>query len=162
MRFWLTLLLLTAGLFSWVDTSWGGTALFNAFYGQRELVASVFFDRESSEITRIAASELESILPRIRSADCESRLIRIEGFSNRAANNESNFRQTLNRANSVAMYLEQKGVPCLVGVNEFEALHSRNDNIADALRIDIASYPKMWLLDFSGAPIIDFNEVELR
>jgi len=162
MRFWLTMLLLTAGFFSWVDTSWGGTALFNAFHGQRELVASIFFDRESSEITRISASELESILPRIRNADGESRLIRIEGFSGRSANNEINFRQTLNRANSVAMYLEQKGVPCLVGVNEFEDQRSRPDSTVDTLRIDIASYPKMWLLDFSGAPIIDFNEVELR
>jgi hypothetical protein len=162
MRFWVTILLVAAGLFSWVETSWSGTALINAFYGERELVASVFFDQESSEITRITAGELESILPRIRSADCESRLIRIEGFSGRTANSESNFRQTLNRANSVAMYLEQKGVPCLVGVNEFEVLHSWSDNVADALRIDIASYPKMWLLDFSGAPIIDFSEVELR
>lgn len=161
MRFWL-MLLLTAGFSFWVDTSWGGTALFNAFYGQRELVASVFFDRESSEITRIAASELESILPRIRSADCESRLIRIEGFSGRAANNEINFRQTLNRANSVAMYLEQKGVSCLVGVNEFEDQRSRRDSTADNLRIDIASYPKMWLLEVSDAPIIDLHEVELR
>jgi outer membrane protein OmpA-like peptidoglycan-associated protein len=144
-------LFLTAALLLRAAASWGETPLFKAFFEQRELVAAVLFENGSSRLNKMAESELQAMLPRIREADCEARLIRIEGFSGREGAAEDNFRLSLNRANSVALFLEKQGVPCLVGVNGYGDLHAGQNGAVSDLRVEIAAYPKMFIFDFDSA-----------
>ena len=161
MRFRMIRLWLTAALLLCTSASWGETPLFKAFFEQRELVAAVLFETGSSQLTDMAARELGAMLPRIREAGCEARLIRIEGFSSREGSADHNFRMSLNRANSVAQFLEKKGVPCLMGVNGYGDLHAgRSDTVSD-LRVEIAAYPKTFMFDFESARQAARQEVKL-
>jgi outer membrane protein OmpA-like peptidoglycan-associated protein len=99
----------------------------------------------------MAARELGAMLPRIREVGCAARLIRIEGFSGHEGTAEHNFRLSLNRANSVARFLENKGVPCLIGVNGYGDLRTGQNDAASDLRVEIAAYPKMFIFDFESA-----------
>jgi len=161
MRFPLVILLLSIGFVLCGSSSWGETALFKTFFEQRELVASVAFDRGSSKLSKRSAGILEAALPQIRGPSCEARLIRIEGFSGLEGSDEAAFRLSMNRAYSVARFLETKGIPCLVGINGYGNLRTgQNDNVDD-MRVEVASYPKMFLFDFANARYVDMGEVDL-
>ncbi|MCM2263923.1 MAG: OmpA family protein [Desulfuromonadales bacterium] len=162
MRFQLVLLLLSIGFVFYGSNSWGDTAQFNNFFEHRELVASVTFDRGSSKLSKSSAGLLEAALPQIRGPSCEARLIRIEGFSGQEGTDEAAFRLSMNRAYSVASFLETKGIPCLVGINGYGNLRpGQNGNVAD-MRVEIASYPKMYLFDFASARYVDMEEVKFH
>ena len=159
MRFWGTSVLLATSVLFCVSQSRGETSLFKVLSEQREVVATVFFDRGSSHLDRGATAELESTLMRIRQSTCESRLIRIEGFSGQEGSTESAFRLSLNRAHSVAKLLRTKGVPCLVGINGYGDLQASPNAGGKDLRVEIAAYPKLFLFDFDSARQIDSREV---
>lgn len=139
----------------------GDTALFNAYFEQRELVTSIAFDHGSSKLGNLAAKSLETALQQIKGAACDARLIRIEGFSGREGSNEAAFRLSLNRANAVARFLESRGVPCLVGINGYGNLRAGKAAAGDDRRVEIASYPKMFLFDFKNARYVDLVEARL-
>ena len=161
MRFQLVILLLT-GFALCGSPSWGDSVLFNAFFDQRELVASVTFDRGSSKLSNSSAGLLEAALPQIRGPSCQARLIRIEGFSGQEGSDETAFRLSLNRAYSVARFLETKGVPCMVGINGYGNLRAGQKAAGDDMRVEIASYPKMFLFDFENARYVDMSEVKFH
>jgi outer membrane protein OmpA-like peptidoglycan-associated protein len=148
-------LLVTFGILAGASDCLAETALFKSFFEQRELVATIPFDRGSSKLGQPAVSELESALDRIRGAACEARLIRIEGFAGSEGAAEQNFRLSLNRAYSVSRFLEGKGVPCLIGMNGYGDLRAGQDTALNDLRVEIAAYPKMFLFDFEAARYVD-------
>jgi outer membrane protein OmpA-like peptidoglycan-associated protein len=154
-------LLLASALLLCASFSWGETPLFKTFFEQRELVTSVLFEKGSSKLTDMAARELGSMLPRIREAGCEARLIRIEGFSGKEGTAEYNFRLSMNRANSVAQFLEKKGVPCLVGVNGYGDLRVGQNDATSEPRVEIAAYPKMFIFDFDSARQVAIQGVKM-
>lgn len=162
MRFQLVILLMVTGFVLCGSPSWGDASLFKAFFEQRELVASVTFDHGSSKLSNSSAGLLEAALPQIRGPSCAARLIRIEGFSGQEGSDEAAFRLSLNRANSVARFLETKGVPCLVGTNGYGNLRAGQSGAGDDRRVEIASYPKMYLFDFENARYVDMNEVKFH
>ena len=161
MRFWIIRLWLAATLLLCTSTSWGETTLFKAFFEQRELVATVLFEKGSSQLTDITARELGSMVPRIRKVSCPAQVIRIEGFSGLEGSAEHNLLLSLKRANSVAQFLERKGVPCLVGINGYGDLHAGRSKTVSDLRVEIAAYPKSFMFDFDSARQIAHQEVKL-
>ncbi|NJC87520.1 MAG: hypothetical protein FIB02_03155 [Desulfuromonas sp.] len=161
MRFQLVILLLVVGSALWSSVAWGDAALFKAFFEQRELVISVAFERGSSKLSPGSVRRLEAALPQIRGPACMARQIRIEGFSGEEGPDEVAFRLSMNRAYSVARFLETKGIPCLVGINGYGNLRSGQDGGGD-MRVEIASYPKMFLFDFDNARYVDLNEVKFH
>lgn len=162
MRFRLVVLFLVFALWPCSAFSSGNPALFKSFFDQRELVTSVDFDRDSSKLDRQAAGKLEASLAQIRGAACDARLIRIEGFSGFEGSDEAAFRLSMNRAYSVARFLETKGIPCLVGISGFGSLRAGRNGTANDFRVEIASYPKMFLFDFESARYVDAAEDDPR
>lgn len=148
-------LMVTLGILTAATVCQAETALFKSFFEQRELVATIPFDRGSSKLDQPAVNELESALERIRGVACEARLIRIEGFAESEGDAEQNFRLSLNRAYSVSRFLEGKGVPCLIGMNGYGDLRAGKDAALSNLRVEIAAYPKMFLFDFEAARYVD-------
>jgi len=140
---------------------WGSSTLFNAYFEQRELVASVAFAHGSSTLGNAAEKKLEAALTQIRDAACEARLIRIEGFSAREGDDEAAFRLSLRRANSVARFLESRGIPCLVGINGYGRLRAGEGVAEHDRRVEIAAYPKMFLFDFNNSRYVDLAEARL-
>lgn len=135
--------------------------MFNAYFEQRELVASVAFAHGSSKLGHAAEKKLEAALSQIRGAACDARQIRIEGFSTREGTDEAAFRLSLNRANSVARFLESRGVPCLVGINGYGSLRAGTGTGERDQRVDIAAYPKMFLFDFKNFRHVDLADARL-
>ena len=160
MRFRVTILLSLAVLLGVLPVR-AETALFKAFFEQREVVATVSFARGSSHLDVTATAELAAALQRIRDLVCDSRLIRIEGFSGQEGSAEKAFRLSMNRAYAVAGFLEAKGVSCLVGINGYGALKASSAGSPDDLRVEIAAYPKMFVFDFDNARHVDAREVKL-
>lgn len=142
--------------------SWASPAAFEAFLEHRELVATIHFDRGSSRLDKHSARALESALPQIRGPGCEGRLIRVEGYAGREGSDEAAFRLSMNRAYSVAKFLEARGVPCLVGISGFGSLHAGQSAAASDLRVEIAAYPKMFLFDFENARYLDMEKSEVK
>lgn len=135
------------------------SALFKSFFEQRETVASVMFEHGSSRLSNQAIEQLEASLDEIRKTTCQSRMIRIEGFSGSEGSADSNFRLSLNRAHSVSKFLKAKGIPCLVGINGYGDLRSGQADANDR-RVEIAAYPRMFLFNFDDARTI--HEVSQR
>lgn len=157
------LLVVSGVLFSLVGGSvcWGNSTLFDAYFEQRELVASVAFAHGSSKLGHAAEKNLEAALTQIRGAACEARLIRIEGFSGHEGDDEAAFRLSLKRANSVARFLESRGVPCLVGINGYGSLQAGKGVFERDRRVEIAAYPKMFFFDFENSRYVDLAEARL-
>ena len=160
MRFRSMLFGLVSALLCLVGDSFAGTSLFTVFYEQRELVAAILFEQNSCEFDNIAAAGIELALARIRDIDDNERLIRIEGFPGRSGIPEENFRLSLQRANAVATYLEQKGIACQVGISKDGARRVGAKNSDEVAYVEIASYPKMLLLDEDLSVRVDLDEVK--
>lgn len=142
--------------------AWGNSQIFESFFQQRETVALISFDRGSSKLNDYAKKQLETALPQIKGPGCQARLIRIEGFSGKEGSDEAAFRLSMNRAYSVASFLETRGIPCLVGMNGYGNLRAgQTAGISDS-RVEIASYPKMFLFDFENARYVDVEEVKFH
>ena len=106
------------------------------------------------------AAGLEPLLAQIREVDDNARLIRIEGLPGRNGIREENFRLSLHRAYAVARYLQGQGIACLVGIGEDDARRVGAKGSADVARVEIASYPKMLMLDEDLAVRVDLDEVK--
>lgn len=158
----LPLLLLPLILSLLGTASWGSPASFESFFEHRELVATINFDRGSSRLDKHSARTLEAALPQIRGPSCQGRLIRVEGYSGREGSDEAAFRLSMNRAYSVAKFLEARGVPCLIGVSGFGSLRAGQSAAVSDLRVEIAAYPKMFLFDFENARYLDTETSEVK
>lgn len=135
------------------------TPIFNAFFDQREVLASVAFARDSSDLSSKAARELDDSLMKIRESACPSRLLRIEAFAGQEEIAERAFRLSMNRAWSVAKFLEKKGIPCMVGISGYGKARAQTPESATDMRIEIAAYPRMFYFDFNGARFIDEGNI---
>lgn len=162
MRCLLTICVLAVGLICRVNPAYGESVAPGAFNQYRELLASISFEERSSLLTAVAVDELAAVLPRIRETAGAERMIRIEGFSGHEGFVEDRFRLSLHRANTVAAFLEKNGVPCSVGFGDTDGLSTGPGSVGIAPRVEIASYPQLFLIEFAGTHRIDIDEVKLH
>lgn len=159
MRYWLAAVVMLTGSVAGASLSWGDSSIFATFFAQREVVATVAFERGSSALTATAARQIDDSLAHLKTSACEARLLRIEGYAGQKGDAERLFRLSMNRAWSVARFLEKKGIPCLVGISGYGDLQATAEASADDQLVEIAAYPRMFYFDFATGRIIDEDKL---
>ena len=120
----------------------GDDAGFDSFIKSREVVATLYFQANSEDLSKGELERISDTISQLRKLQKSGRMIRVEGFSSSEGDKEVNFRLSFFRARTVADLIETKGLPAEVTLTGYGDLHARSDDPNKERRVEIASYIK--------------------
>jgi hypothetical protein len=115
---------------------------FEAFIQSREVVATLYFNTNSEELSKSERERLIASVQQMRLAQKNGRMLRVEGFSSTQGNQEKNFILSFFRARSVADIIKAEGLGSEIALTGYGDLMAESKEHNKERRVEIASYVK--------------------
>jgi len=143
--FAVVLVLIGSTLAQAVQTIKATSAPLEKLLTEKEIICTIDFAVNSSELSREAKNILSDAVQRIKSVDLDKKMIRIEGFSSPEGNKLNNFRLSIDRARSVERFLhDNHGVSLEHYISGFGSTVPKGVPAAGKRSVQIAIYNNPW------------------
>lgn len=114
-------------------------------FGEREILCSVEFSVNSSDLTPTARKILALSAPRLKELDFNKKLIRIEGFASPEGGRDKNYRLSLERARSVESFLRtEHGVSLNHYITGFGPKRNPGISVTGTRSVQVVIYDNPW------------------